>query len=140
MTDVKFNEYPQALIPPKGSVYIGAFERVVLGPEYDFGQGPTRPLIAIFITESGTGLTAVKDGVEYDIAPGEEVALWLIHVVLADRMKELKPTKGERVAVRYDGERLKKGMEPGDKNSTYHGWHVVMPDRPSEIVEVSWDD
>ena len=138
---IQFNEYPPALISAPGATIVGTFDRLVLGPEYDFGNGPVKPLIAVITLESGELLAGrEKDSPAYDGEVGREYALWMIHTVLADRMKELRPAKGERIAVRYDGIRVKRGADPNDRNAQYHSWSAVCPDRPAEIIETSWDD
>ena len=136
-TGIQFNEYPPALFPAPGATIIGTFQRLVVGPESEYGTCK----IMLLNLESGELLAGRdKDSPTYDGEPGRDYAVWLIHTVLADRLRELKPCRGERVALRYDGLRAKKGADPNDRNAQYHSWSAVCPDRPAEIIEASWDD
>lgn len=137
---IQYNDFPPALLPAVDVDCIGTFEQLLLGPEYDFGQGPVRPLVMVLRMESGSGYVSRDDQTMYDVYPGERKSVWLIHSVLIDRMRELRPKEGERVALRYLGTRRKKGAKEGEKNTDYNAWKAVCPDRPSEIQTTSWDD
>jgi hypothetical protein len=54
---------------------------------------------------------------------GQRMLVWTGHVVLAQRLQELDPQPGERLGIRYVGERN------SGNGRTYKQFHVVMPDR-----------
>lgn len=134
------NDIAAAFRPVPGVEFAGRFVRLERGPEYEFAGRKTRPIIAVFQMDKGQYL-AKKTDTPTDVTPGEEYALWLIHTVALDKLKELRPEVGELVAGVYDGEKVKRGMEAdhvaGKRGTTYHAWRFVCPDRPTAVL--SWD-
>jgi hypothetical protein len=63
---------------------------------------------------------------------GEHIAVHAQRTVLSGELAKIKPAKGERIAVRYDGPTPKR-----DGKGSYHKYTVAMPDRPQE-AEPDW--
>lgn len=80
---------------------------------------------------------------EYGIYPivtvetddGNIVAVHCFHTILRTRLLEKRPAPGERIAIRYIGERQTKR----DDDRSYHNYAVVV-DRPTDTeAQATWD-
>jgi len=69
--------------------------------------------------------------VEIRTDEGVLYAVWLFHTVLRQQFRAARPQPGERVAVRYDGQRQSGGGRP------YHAYRVRAEHQLSESV--GWD-
>jgi len=58
-------------------------------------------------------------------------SVWLIHDALTSQMKKLRPKRGDRVAIRYNGK------ETSAAGRSYHSYTVVSDREPDGF---SWDD
>ena len=136
---VEFKDYAPAAIPGPGTAFLGRMVELTRSEiGWDFGQGMQYPLVLTF--EAVSGSACDKDGLIFDLLPGQNYGLWLIHTVILNKMKEAKLTPGELFAVRGNGEKLKRGMNPGDKNSTYVDYSIAFPEREQQSKAVNWDD
>ena len=69
-------------------------------------------------------------------------AFHAFHSIARDKLKELKPARGERVVIAYPGpqESRQRKDSKGDP-VTYHPYIIYCPDRPDEDVsEYDWDN
>ena len=133
--EVLFDTFPPGIRFLEGKPVQGKFLRLTYGPDSEYGKA----LIAII--EGISGEYADRNGEILEVESGKEYAVWLIAEVLSNGLKELKPSKGERVAFRYDGR--KASQTRVDKNGVpqeYNVYQVSCPDRPREDAEVSWDE
>jgi hypothetical protein len=90
-----------------GDEIVGTFRRVTRGPDKGYG----RPYIAILDTAGGPR------------------SVWLLGQVLLDAFKEVRPSPGELVLVRYLGKRT------SASDREYKAWKVVV-DRDETV---DWD-
>jgi hypothetical protein len=65
-----------------------------------------------------------------------EHSVYLFFESMKTQLDRLRPAAGERVAIRYLGEKPSKNPTPGRK-ATYHDFKVAV-DRPVNAVEVDW--
>lgn len=81
-----------------------------------------------------------------DPAMGEgDGALWAwhaFHTIAKEKLKELRPTPGERITIAYPGPTESRKRTDKDGNPvTYHPYIVYCPDRADDAVETfDWDD
>ena len=62
---------------------------------------------------------------------GVELALHAFHTVATNELAAAKPQVGEQIAILYRGP-----LKSADGKSSYHGYKVVMPERPAPTF--SW--
>lgn len=67
---------------------------------------------------------------------GREWAVWLFYESLKTGLDRLRPAAGEKVGVRYLGQRDAKNPTPG-RAAKYHDFKVVV-DRPIQSQQVDW--
>jgi hypothetical protein len=137
VSEVDFSGFAPGVVPGKGSEILGRFLRVERSSVgFDFGNGEEFPVIALFTAVDGH--TTDREGKKLVLESGGVYALWLIHYTLYSAFVEAKPHEGELFAVKGLGEKLKRGMREGEKNSTYHNYTVVFPERPKP-APLTWD-
>jgi hypothetical protein len=105
-------DFPEAWIPEReGDEFVGVFRRL------DRGHTSYGPCAIAVFAEDGTGA---------------DRAVWLIHTVLRNELRRVRPEPGELVCIRYLGKRQPVGGGPA-----YDSYRVVV-DR--EGGGLSWDD
>lgn len=67
---------------------------------------------------------------------GREWAVWLFYESLKTGLDRLRPAAGEKVGVRYLGQRDAKNPTPG-RAAKYHDFKVVV-DRPITSTKIDW--
>jgi hypothetical protein len=103
------DQFPETLIPNRPATVEGIFDR------YDVG--------------------VTKDGDEKPIAvleiDGRERSLWLLSKVLKNQFRKLNPEQGERLVIRFAGEKTRSANK-------FHYWNdvVTAPDRPVDPITV----
>lgn len=107
-------DYAPAWRPEPGNSVVGFVQEITLGTT-DYG---TYPIVTI-VSEVG-----------------ERVAIHAFHSVLKDGLLRARPSIGEEIAVRYNGKRLPKGVNPKDKGAKdkeYHDYRVIVNRAPEDI-------
>lgn len=103
----RWDGYPESWRPEPGEVLIGTVSRYTTAFATWRGVEREHPIAVVRDEESGA-----------------EVSVWLIHKVLLEEFRKLRPRPGERVGLRYIGL---------DKVGGYHRY-LVRVDRPEEEV------
>ena len=96
-------------------------------------------------------VAVVKRTSEYGTYPvliiddGENEALHAFHAfhsISRDKLRELKPARGERITIAYPGPQESRKRKDANGNPvTYHPYIIYCPDRPDEDVsEYDWDN
>jgi hypothetical protein len=65
---------------------------------------------------------------------GKQIAIHAQRRVLVDELVKLRPTVGERLAVRFDGE-----FQRDSDGGSYFRYTVRMPDRPPLMDSLDWN-
>lgn len=68
-------------------------------------------------------------------------AFHAFHSIARDKLRELKPARGERVVIAYPGPQDSRKRKDSKGNPvTYHPYIIYCPDRPAEeLDEYDWD-
>ena len=90
-------------------------------------------VLAGTVAKLDTGTTRDGDRVRIVVIDtGEKLcSVWLLHDALAGQMQKLRPTVGDRVAIRYNG------RETSQAGRSYHSYTVVGERQEPAF---SWDD
>ena len=101
-------QYPESWVPQPGDLIVGGVLR------YEIGRTPygTNPIVVLRDEEND-----------------EERAVWLLHSVLLNAFKTLRPRVGERIGI--------KRLEDADKG---YRRYVLRADRPEPSVDEILDD
>jgi hypothetical protein len=119
----RLNETPPTTVKlADGDVFVGRWDHLERG---ESAYGPC--FIAVFTEPDVSGLLA-----ELEIPEGGKAAVWLFHEALLKRLQRLRPTKGERLAIKRLGKRL------GGNDRNYVDYSVVS--ERQQAGEIGWDE
>jgi hypothetical protein len=109
-------DFPESWIPEKkGDTIVGVLVSASTAPT-QFGPAPVLHL-------------ATDEG---------DRSVWLFYETLKSEFRRLRPTAGEKVAIRYLGKIKAKNPTAG-KSDTYHAYRLAV-DRPLGSQKLDWDD
>lgn len=129
LDNIEFPEYAPTIILVTDEPILVEFLSLSKGPTNQYGT----PYIAT--VKYLEGIASDKDGTVMAMEVGKEYSLWLMHEVLLNQMRETKPAKNERLAIKRHSKRANK-----DGTQEYTPYSVVAVDRTQEATQnLSWD-